>query len=72
MTTQKFNKSSIKINKESAEKNVEYLNSIGYTNTSSRIRFLLSEGYSRADVAKCLDKRYQHVRNVEITPIKKT
>lgn len=38
---------------------------------SHRIRYLLSEKFARATVANILGKRYQHVRNVEITPIKK-
>lgn len=43
----------------------------GLTTTSSKIRKLLSLGYKRGDVAKILDIRYQHVRNVELMPIKK-
>ncbi len=39
--------------------------------TSAKIRFLLNSGMSRMQVAKKLNVRYQHVRNVEITPIKK-
>lgn len=42
-----------------------------YKTKSSQIRYLLSLKYSRAEVAKMLGIRYQHVRNVEITPIKK-
>lgn len=38
---------------------------------SSAIRKLLASGKTRGEVAKMLDIRYQHVRNVEITPIKK-
>lgn len=38
---------------------------------SAAIRLLLSEGKTRSEVAKMLKIRYQHVRNVEITPIKK-
>ncbi len=38
---------------------------------SAAIRQLLSEGKTRSEVAKLLKIRYQHVRNVEITPIKK-
>lgn len=39
---------------------------------SVAIRKLLADGMKRGDVAKLLEIRYQHVRNVEITPIKKT
>lgn len=38
---------------------------------SAAIRKLLAEGKTRGEVAKMLEIRYQHVRNVEITPIKK-
>lgn len=37
---------------------------------SAAIRALLAEGKTRAEVSKLLGIRYQHVRNVEITPIK--
>jgi len=39
---------------------------------SNAIRTLAKEGKSRGQIAKMLDKRYQHVRNVLNTPIKKT
>lgn len=38
---------------------------------SAKIRYLLGKGMTRGAVAKQLNIRYQHVRNVEITPIKK-
>lgn len=38
--------------------------------TSAKIRYLTSEGYSRGEVARLLDIRYQHVRNVLVTPVK--
>jgi hypothetical protein len=38
---------------------------------SAAIRKLDSEGKKRGEIAKLLNKRYQHVRNVLITPIKK-
>lgn len=37
--------------------------------TSSKIRFLDSQGYTRSEIAKILNKRYQHIRNVLITPL---
>lgn len=40
------------------------------TTTASKIRFLDSEGVSRADIARVLQIRYQWVRNVLITPLK--
>lgn len=38
---------------------------------SAKIRYLHSKGMKRGDIAKQLDIRYQHVRNVLITPLKK-
>jgi len=38
---------------------------------SAAIRALLADGYERKEVAGMLKIRYQHVRNVQITPIKK-
>jgi hypothetical protein len=35
-----------------------------YRTVSDRIRALARAGYSRADIARILNKRYQHVRNV--------
>lgn len=37
---------------------------------SQAIRGLYAEGFSRSQIAKLTDKRYQHVRNVLITPVK--
>lgn len=37
---------------------------------SAAIRKLDKEGKSRGEIAKLLNKRYQHVRNVLITPVK--
>lgn len=39
--------------------------------TSQAIRFLNAEGKTRSEISKILNVRYQHVRNVLITPIKK-
>jgi hypothetical protein len=39
--------------------------------TSARIRYLASQGMDRGDIARVTGKRYQHVRNVLITPLKK-
>jgi len=38
---------------------------------SSVIRFLNSTGMSRGDISRLTGKRYQHVRNVLVTPLKK-
>ncbi len=37
---------------------------------SAKIRFLNSKNWSRGQIAKKLEIRYQHVRNVLITPVK--
>lgn len=42
-----------------------------FTNKSEAIRYLLSKKLSRSEVAKMLDIRYQHVRNVELQVLKK-
>ena len=42
-----------------------------YKTKSSVIRLLHAEGMNRGAIAKKLGIRYQHVRNVLITPIKK-
>jgi hypothetical protein len=38
--------------------------------TSAKIRYLSSAGFDRGDIARMTGKRYQHVRNVLITPLK--
>ena len=43
-----------------------------FSTKSAKIRFLDSKGYSRGDIARILGVRYQHVRNVLITPIAKS
>src|SRR4051794_22899291 len=39
---------------------------VGLKTTSDMVRALLREGYLRADVARHLNIRYQHVRNVAV------
>lgn len=43
-----------------------------YGTKSNAIRVLTSQGKTRSEIAKMLNIKYQHVRNVQITPIKKT
>lgn len=38
--------------------------------TSGKIRYLSSQKFSRGEISKILGIRYQHVRNVLITPVK--
>lgn len=42
-----------------------------FTTTSAKIRFLSNLDYTRSEIKNTLNIRYQHVRNVLITPIKK-
>ncbi len=39
--------------------------------TSSRVRYLTAEGWDRKAIATKLGIRYQHVRNVQVTLLKK-
>ena len=41
------------------------------TTVSAKIRFLNSEGFGNSAIANFLGKRYQHVRNVLQTPMKR-
>ncbi len=41
------------------------------TSLSEKIRSLAAAGYERPVIAKAVDRRYQHVRNVLITPLKR-
>lgn len=38
---------------------------------SSKIRYLTSKGLTRSEIANMLGIRYQHVRNVQVTLLKK-
>jgi len=42
------------------------------TTKSSKIRYLTTLEWKRGDIAKKLGVRYQHVRNVQLQPLKKT
>lgn len=41
------------------------------TTVSAKIRQMAKDGYKRADIARSLGKKYQHVRNVLETPLKR-
>ena len=43
-----------------------------FTSTAAKVRFLSAEGHSRGDISRILDIRYQWVRNVLETPLKKS
>jgi hypothetical protein len=38
---------------------------------SAAIRALDKHGYTRSEIATMLEKRYQHVRNILVTPVSK-
>ena len=44
---------------------------IALPSVSAQMRLLESEGFKRARIAKILNKRYQHVKNVLDKPLKK-
>ena len=52
---------------EAQKKEMEGLKTI-----SSKIRYLHNEGLTRGQIATALNKRYQHVRNVLESPLKKS
>jgi len=39
---------------------------------SAKIRAMAADGMSRGDIARALEIRYQHVRNVLVTPVKRS
>lgn len=41
------------------------------TTTAARVRYLDSLNFTRSDIAKMLNIRYQHVRNTLVTLLKK-
>jgi len=47
------------------------LSKYAHLNTSGKIRAMAADGYQRNAIAKALGKRYQHVRNVLLTPLKR-
>lgn len=40
-----------------------------FQTVSARIRYLTAVGWSRGKISKALEIRYQHVRNVLVTPV---
>lgn len=51
------------------EKEIKQIDLSKYESKSQAIRDLNSKGHSRSEIAKMLGIRYQHVRNVLITPL---
>lgn len=41
------------------------------TTKSGKIRAMSADGMSRGEISRALNIRYQHVRNVLVTPLKK-
>lgn len=50
---------------------IEEMSEQGYKNKSAQIRYLDSLNFDRSSISKHLNIRYQHVRNVLITPLKR-
>jgi DNA-directed RNA polymerase specialized sigma24 family protein len=57
--------------KKKVDLTMESLLEQGLKNKSQVIRYLDANGYSRSAIANFLGVRYQHVRNVLVTPLKK-
>lgn len=64
-----MNKEQTVVQTEVVLTSVDYIKKYG--NKSNAIRELFAIGTERKDIAKMLNLRYQHVRNVLITPIKR-
>lgn len=55
--------------KATKQKEVQTIDVSKYESKSAAIRDLNAKGYTRSQIAKMLNIRYQHVRNVLITPL---
>jgi len=70
-----YEESTIELDASGRKKKVdiahEQLEELGLKNTSQIIRYLDSQNFSRSAIANFTGKRYQHVRNVLVTPLKK-
>lgn len=68
MTTRNTNNTTTKRTRRNAtlDKKLDAL-----TTKASKIRLLDAEGWTRSEIAARLGVRYQHVRNVLITPVTK-
>jgi hypothetical protein len=61
----------VKGRKEEVDISVMQIDQLGLKNKSQIIRYLDREGYAPKAIAKFLDVRYQHVRNVLVNPPKR-
>jgi hypothetical protein len=57
------------LNTEVGMSGAEYIKSKG--TKSAAIRALAADGMSKGDISRFLEIRFQHVRNVLVTPLKK-
>lgn len=57
------------MSKKNEQKNE--LNLEQFVTKSAKIRYLSEQGYKRSQIAKLLNIRYQHVRNVLTAPLPK-
>ena len=60
-----------KLNKKTDTKKTIQYDPKDFPTKSAAIRHLNAQGWSRSEIAKVMNIRYQHVRNVLITPVKK-
>ena len=54
------------------ESKIQFIRQNDEFTVSRKIRELSSLGVTRSEIAKILNIRYQHVRNVLITPVKRS
>jgi len=71
MSDQQPTSSETTFNPNSVAVSYEELDKAGVKSKSQIIRYLNSLGYSRAAIAKFLNVKYQHVRNVLVAPLKR-
>lgn len=66
----KTTKTSTTTTTPSTTNKIDQIDLTNYSTTSSKIRYLHSLNFTRGQISKHLNIRYQHVRNVLITPVK--
>jgi hypothetical protein len=64
------NTNTVPVENKTEAKDISKVDLSACSTTSAKIRVLNAAGFSTGAIAKFLDKRYQHVRNVLITPVK--
>ena len=59
------------VEKKTSKNSYQVPEHLATLSVSAIIRAMLNDGWSRYDLSKVTGIRYQHVRNVAITPLKK-